>query len=59
MGAHESEVNVAEALTQFGNSHRLLEKRQEEAVKQLTPLVKDLSTYVEHAIPDTQLTVKK
>ncbi|GMS95619.1 hypothetical protein PENTCL1PPCAC_17794 [Pristionchus entomophagus] len=59
VGAHESEVTVAEALTQFGNSHRLLEKRQEEAVKQLTPLVRDLSTYVEHAVPDTQLTVKK
>ncbi|CAJ0936948.1 unnamed protein product, partial [Mesorhabditis belari] len=59
LAAHESQANASLAFTVFGEAHRSLGKRQGEMVKSVRPLINDLVTYVEKAIPDTELTLKK
>ncbi|CAJ0579759.1 unnamed protein product, partial [Mesorhabditis spiculigera] len=59
LAAHESQANASLAFTVFGEAHRALDKRQADMVKAVRPLINDLVTYVDKAIPDTELTMKK
>lgn len=43
----------------FGEAHRNMEKQGFKLVKVLRPMLSDLSTYLNKAIPDTRLTIKK
>uniref|UniRef100_A0A0R3RS32 PRKCA-binding protein n=1 Tax=Elaeophora elaphi TaxID=1147741 RepID=A0A0R3RS32_9BILA len=59
IAARESSPTTNKALSTFGNTHRALEKHTVKLVKCLHPIVRDLNTFVEKAIPDTKLTLKK
>ncbi|VDK72622.1 unnamed protein product [Onchocerca ochengi] len=59
IAARESSTTTNEALSTFGKTHRTLEKHTIKLVKSLHPIVHDLKTFVEKAIPDTRLTLKK
>ncbi|CAD6195124.1 unnamed protein product [Caenorhabditis auriculariae] len=59
LAAHEKQATANEAFTAFGERHRLLERKQSDALKRLRPIVADLQVYVDHVVPDTQLTIKK
>uniref|UniRef100_A0A1I8EQC6 PRKCA-binding protein n=1 Tax=Wuchereria bancrofti TaxID=6293 RepID=A0A1I8EQC6_WUCBA len=59
IAARESSTTTNKALLTFGNMHRTIEKHTVKLVKSLHPIVRDLKTFVEKAIPDTKLTLKK
>lgn len=59
IGAKESQISASEAFMTFGEVHRNMEKQGVSLLKVLKPMVNDLSTYLNKAIPDTRLTVKK
>ncbi|VDK80784.1 unnamed protein product [Litomosoides sigmodontis] len=59
IAARESSPTINRALLTFGNTHRSLEKHTVKLVRNLHPIVHDLNTFVEKAIPDTRLTLKK
>uniref|UniRef100_A0A915Q7P0 AH domain-containing protein n=1 Tax=Setaria digitata TaxID=48799 RepID=A0A915Q7P0_9BILA len=59
IATRESSETTNTALSTFGNVHRALEKHTVKLVKVLHPIVNDLNTFVEKAIPDTRLTLKK
>nr|XP_027200177.1 PRKCA-binding protein-like isoform X2 [Dermatophagoides pteronyssinus] len=59
IGAHEPQTDASLAFTRFGNVHRSFEKEGTKMIKDLKPILSDLNTYLNKAIPDTQLTIKK
>ncbi|KPM04712.1 PRKCA-binding protein-like protein [Sarcoptes scabiei] len=59
IGAHEPQTDASLAFTKFGNVHRSFEKEGIKLINELKPVLKDLSTYLNKAIPDTRLTIKK
>ncbi|KAH9525955.1 PRKCA-binding protein [Dermatophagoides farinae] len=59
IGAHEPQTDASLAFTNFGNVHRSFEKEGTKMLKDLKPILSDLNTYLNKAIPDTQLTIKK
>ncbi|CAG9540658.1 unnamed protein product [Cercopithifilaria johnstoni] len=59
IAARETSPTTNKALSTFGNTHRALEKHTVKLVKSLHPIVRDLNTFVNKAIPDTKLTLKK
>lgn len=58
IAARESS-SAANAFNIFGDAHRSVEKHTLRLVQQLHPIVRDLNTFVDKAIPDTKLTLKK
>lgn len=59
IGAREPQQNASEAFSMFGNAHREMEKNGLRLLKVLKPMLSDLNTYLNKAVPDTRLTIKK
>ena len=59
IGVREPQQNSREAFTNFGGAHRSFEKAGFQLLKTLKPMLSDLNTYLNKAIPDTRLTIKK
>lgn len=59
IGCKEKQPEVGEALRKFGESHRMFEKFGLEMLTKVKFILGDLDTYIEKAIPDTRLTIKK
>ncbi|XP_002132162.3 PRKCA-binding protein [Ciona intestinalis] len=59
IGVREPHPNGGEAFLKFSSSHREFEKSGFTLLKTLKPMLNDLNTYLNKAIPDTKLTIKK
>lgn len=59
ISAHEPQQRASEAFRTFGEFHRSLEKDGLTIIKQIKPVLADLGTYLNKAIPDTKLTVRR
>ncbi|XP_037957221.1 PRKCA-binding protein isoform X2 [Teleopsis dalmanni] len=59
VSAREPQQRASEAFRTFGELHRALEKDGLEIIKQIKPVLADLGTYLNKAIPDTKLTVRR
>ncbi|KHN71411.1 PRKCA-binding protein, partial [Toxocara canis] len=59
VAARESSSAANQAFLAFGEAHRSIDKQMLKVVRSLHPIVRDLNTFVEKAIPDTKLTLKK
>ncbi|XP_017461739.1 PREDICTED: PRKCA-binding protein-like, partial [Rhagoletis zephyria] len=59
IGAHEPQTEASKAFTQFSETHRHFEKEGQTLTAELKPILGDLNTYLNKAIPDTRLTIKK
>ncbi|KAL7643359.1 UNVERIFIED_CONTAM: hypothetical protein RMT77_006651 [Armadillidium vulgare] len=59
IGVREVQQSSNEAFNQFGEAHRLMEKYGISMLKRLKPILHDLGTYLNKAIPDTRLTIKR
>ncbi|XP_001355887.3 PRKCA-binding protein isoform X1 [Drosophila pseudoobscura] len=59
ISAHEPQQRASEAFRTFGEFHRTLEKDGLGIIKQIKPVLADLGTYLNKAIPDTKLTVRR
>ncbi|XP_076059324.1 protein interacting with PRKCA 1 isoform X2 [Oratosquilla oratoria] len=59
IGVRELQPNANEAFTQFGVAHRQMEKYGIGMLKKVKPILSDLGTYLNKAIPDTRLTIKR
>ncbi|XP_068151610.1 PRKCA-binding protein isoform X1 [Drosophila tropicalis] len=59
ISAHEPQQRASEAFRTFGEFHRTLEKDGLGIIKQIKPILSDLGTYLNKAIPDTKLTVRR
>lgn len=59
IGVREPQPRASEAFRQFGEQHRQMEKFGVIMLKTLKPILSDLGTYLNKAIPDTRLTISK
>ncbi|KRZ23305.1 PRKCA-binding protein, partial [Trichinella pseudospiralis] len=59
IGSREPHVSSAEAFMNFGQVHRSMEKRTLKMIELLRPTINDLNTFLNKAVPDTRLTLKK
>ncbi|XP_074647384.1 PRKCA-binding protein-like isoform X2 [Tubulanus polymorphus] len=59
IGVREPQPVASEAFTVFGNAHRDIEKFAIRLLKTAKPMISDLNTYLNKAVPDTRLTIKK
>lgn len=59
IGVREPTANASEAFTHFGEAHRSMEKYGIKMLKTVRPMLNDLSTYLNKAVPDTKLTIQK
>lgn len=59
IGVREPQPRASEAFRQFGEQHRQMEKFGVAMLKSLKPILSDLGTYLNKAIPDTRLTISK
>ncbi|KAF8560933.1 hypothetical protein P879_06126 [Paragonimus westermani] len=59
IGVKEPMLRTSEAFSQFGVTHRSMERFSIEMLKKIKPIVADLNTFLRKAIPDTRLTIKK
>ncbi|KAL5018317.1 hypothetical protein ScPMuIL_004039 [Solemya velum] len=59
IGVREPQPAASEAFTMFGEAHRNMEKFAIKMLKQVKPMISDLNTYLNKAVPDTRLTIKK
>merc|ERR1739838_806054 len=59
IGIREPHENASNAFLKFSESHREFEKSGFKLLKTLKPMLSDLNTYLNKAIPDTKLTIKK
>lgn len=59
MSIREPQPTASEAYRSFGEMHRGLEKDGISMIKQLKPVVANFGTYLNKAIPDTKMTVRK
>ncbi|XP_026316129.1 PRKCA-binding protein isoform X2 [Hyposmocoma kahamanoa] len=59
IGVREPQARASEAFTKFGQYHRLLERDGIKMLKALKPILADMGTYLNKAIPDTKLTIRK
>ncbi|XP_032675594.1 PRKCA-binding protein isoform X1 [Odontomachus brunneus] len=59
IGVREPQPRASEAFRQFGEQHRQMEKFGVAMLKTLKPILSDLGTYLNKAIPDTRLTISK
>ncbi|CAB3225774.1 unnamed protein product [Arctia plantaginis] len=59
IGVREPQARASEAFTKFGQYHRLLERDGIKMLKALKPILSDMGTYLNKAIPDTKLTIRK
>jgi len=59
IGVREPQKNASEAFTHFGEAHRDIERFAISMLKTVKPMISDLNTYLNKAVPDTRLTIKK
>ena len=59
IGVRDPNQNSNSAFCKFGKAHGEFEKSGFKLLKTLKPMLSDLSTYLNKAIPDTRLTIKK
>ncbi|XP_017465922.1 PREDICTED: PRKCA-binding protein isoform X2 [Rhagoletis zephyria] len=59
ISAREPQQRASEAFRMFGEFHRNLERDGLGIIKQIKPVLSDLGTYLNKAIPDTKLTVRR
>ncbi|CAG5030821.1 unnamed protein product [Parnassius apollo] len=59
IGVREPQARASEAFTKFGEYHRSLERDGIKMLKTLKPILADMGTYLNKAIPDTKLTIRK
>lgn len=59
IGVREPQSRASEAFRQYAEMHRQLEKDGIKMLKAVKPVLGDLGTYLNKAIPDTKLTVRK
>lgn len=59
IGVREPQARASEAFTKFGEAHRTMEKLGIKFLKTVKPMLSDLGTYLNKAVPDTKLTIKK
>ncbi|CAK8696890.1 unnamed protein product [Clavelina lepadiformis] len=59
IGIREPHKNSSLAFSKFSDAHRDFEKSGFKLLKTLKPMLTDLNTYLNKAIPDTKLTIKK
>ncbi|XP_035759118.1 PRKCA-binding protein isoform X1 [Egretta garzetta] len=59
IGVREPQPAASEAFVKFADAHRNIEKFGVHLLKTIKPMLTDLNTYLNKAIPDTRLTIKK
>uniref|UniRef100_G3T3Y1 PRKCA-binding protein n=1 Tax=Loxodonta africana TaxID=9785 RepID=G3T3Y1_LOXAF len=59
IGVREPQPAASEAFVKFADAHRSIEKFGIRLLKTIKPMLTDLNTYLNKAIPDTRLTIKK
>uniref|UniRef100_A0ACB8FNB1 PRKCA-binding protein n=1 Tax=Sphaerodactylus townsendi TaxID=933632 RepID=A0ACB8FNB1_9SAUR len=59
IGVREPQPAASEAFVKFADAHRSIEKFGIRLLKTMKPMLTDLNTYLNKAIPDTRLTIKK
>ncbi|XP_062605941.1 PRKCA-binding protein-like isoform X1 [Saccostrea cucullata] len=59
IGVREPQPAASEAFTRFGEAHRNMERFAIKMLKKVKPMISDLNTYLNKAVPDTRLTIKK
>ncbi|XP_001381027.2 PRKCA-binding protein isoform X1 [Monodelphis domestica] len=59
IGVREPQPAASEAFVKFAEAHRNIEKFGIRLLKTIKPMLTDLNTYLNKAIPDTRLTIKK
>ncbi|XP_054080471.1 PRKCA-binding protein isoform X2 [Rissa tridactyla] len=59
IGVREPQPAASEAFVKFADAHRNIEKFGIHLLKTIKPMLTDLNTYLNKAIPDTRLTIKK
>ncbi|XP_078388231.1 PRKCA-binding protein [Cetorhinus maximus] len=59
IGVREPQPAASEAFVKFAEAHRCIEKFGIRLLKTVKPMLSDLNTYLNKAIPDTKLTIKK
>ena len=59
IGCREKQPEAGEAFRKFGEVHRLFEKYGLEMLESIKSILDNLDTYLQKAIPDTRLTIKK
>ncbi|XP_075429813.1 PRKCA-binding protein isoform X2 [Ascaphus truei] len=59
IGVREPQPAASEAFVKFADAHRSIEKFGIRLLKTIKPMLNDLNTYLNKAIPDTKLTIRK
>ncbi|XP_065201394.1 PRKCA-binding protein isoform X2 [Planococcus citri] len=59
IGVRDPHPQACEVFSQFGDYHRKMEKLGIQTIKAIKPVLSDLGTYLNKAIPDTKLTIQK
>ncbi|NP_001090147.1 protein interacting with PRKCA 1 L homeolog isoform X2 [Xenopus laevis] len=59
IGVREPQPAASEAFVKFADAHRSIEKFGIGLLKTIKPMLNDLNTYLNKAIPDTRLTIRK
>lgn len=59
ISTREPHPNGSKAFSKFGDAHREFEKSGFVLLKTIKPMLNDLNTYLNKAIPDTRLTIRK
>ncbi|XP_052071913.1 PRKCA-binding protein-like isoform X1 [Mytilus californianus] len=59
IGVREPQPAASEAFSRFGEAHRNMERFAIKMLKTAKPMITDLNTYLNKAVPDTRLTIKK
>lgn len=59
ISVREPQLRASEAFRTFGELHRSFEKDGVKMLEAIKPILADIGTYLNKAIPDTKLTVKK
>ncbi|XP_032833853.2 PRKCA-binding protein [Petromyzon marinus] len=59
IGVREPQPAASEAFVKFAEAHRSIEKFGVRLLKTVKPMLSDLNTYLNKAVPDTKLTIRK
>ncbi|XP_076460143.1 PRKCA-binding protein-like isoform X2 [Babylonia areolata] len=59
IGVREPQPAASEAFSVFGEAHRSMERSAISMLKTVKPMISDLNTFLNKAVPDTRLTIKK
>lgn len=59
IGVREPQPGASEAFSRFGEAHSEMEKFAIKMLKTVKPMISDLNTFLNKAVPDTRLTIKK